>query len=179
MLFNKYNLNLTERGFNMGFTLNQLEQERQIKKLQKKEDQDTKDYEKLDNLPKINNVELKGNKTTSNLGINAENVMMSDDVTSVEDALDEINARVGANSVVKNDRIDLSGYDGTNQYTCLVDGYATLAANTSTRSGVLYMSDFAIIAGTNILSSVFVKAGTHLYCDNLTGGATAYFYPLS
>ena len=98
---------------------------------------------------------------------------------TVEDALDEINARVGANSVVKNDRIDLSGYDGTNQYTCLVDGYATLAANTSTRSGVLYMSDFAIIAGTNILSSVFVKAGTHLYCDNLTGGATAYFYPLS
>ena len=46
----------------MGFTLNQLEQERQIRKLQKKEDKDTKDYEQLSNLPKINNVELKGNK---------------------------------------------------------------------------------------------------------------------
>ena len=71
----------------MGFTLNQLEQERQIRKLQKKEDQDTKDYEQLSHLPKINDVELKGNKTTSDLGINADNVMMSDGVTSVEDAL--------------------------------------------------------------------------------------------
>ena len=87
MLHNKYNLNLTERGVNMGFTLNQLEQERQIRKLQKKEDKDTKDYEQLTNLPKINNVELKGNKTTGDLGINADNVMMSDGVTSVEDAL--------------------------------------------------------------------------------------------
>ena len=72
----------------MGFTLNQLEQERQIRKLQKKEDKDTKDYEQLSNLPKINNVELKGDKTTSDLGINADNVMLSDGVTSVEDALD-------------------------------------------------------------------------------------------
>lgn len=74
----------------MGFTLNQLEQERQIRKLQKKEDKDTKDYEQLSNLPKINNVELKGDKTTSDLGINATNVMMSDGVTSVEDALDRL-----------------------------------------------------------------------------------------
>ena len=71
----------------MGFTLNQLEQERQIRKLQKKEDKDTKDYEQLSNLPKINNVELKGDKTTSDLGINATNVMMSDGETSVEDAI--------------------------------------------------------------------------------------------
>lgn len=74
----------------MGFTLNQLEQERQIRKLQKKENKDTKDYEQLSNLPKINNVELKGDKTTSDLGINADNVMMSDGVTSVEDRLDEL-----------------------------------------------------------------------------------------
>lgn len=71
----------------MGFTLNQLEQERQIRKLQKKEDKDTSNYEQLSNLPKINNVELKGNKTTGDLGINADNVMMSDGVTSVEDAM--------------------------------------------------------------------------------------------
>jgi hypothetical protein len=68
----------------MGFTLNQLEQERQIRKLQKKEDKDTSNYEQLSNLPKINNVELKGSKTTSDLGINAGNVMMTDGVTSVE-----------------------------------------------------------------------------------------------
>ena len=72
----------------MGFTLNQLEQERQIRKLQKKEDKDTSNYEQLSNLPKINNVELKGDKTTSDLGINANNVMMSDGVTSVGNAVD-------------------------------------------------------------------------------------------
>lgn len=74
----------------MGFTLNQLEQERQIRKLQKKEDKDTEDYEQLSNLPKINNVELKGDKTTSDLGINADNVMMSDGVTSVEDKMGNV-----------------------------------------------------------------------------------------
>ena len=76
----------------MGFTLNQLEQERQIRKLQKKEDKDTSNYEQLSHLPKINDVELKGNKTTSDLGINADNVMMSDGVTSVEDAIGEVSS---------------------------------------------------------------------------------------
>lgn len=47
----------------------------------------TSDYSALNNKPKINGVELAGNKTTSDLGINADNVMMSDGVTSVEDAL--------------------------------------------------------------------------------------------
>lgn len=51
----------------MGFTLNQLEQEKQIKKLQKKGN--TADYKQLSNLPCINNIELKGNKTGSDLGI--------------------------------------------------------------------------------------------------------------
>lgn len=99
----------------MGFTLNQLEQERQIRKLQKKEDKDTKDYEQLSNLPKINNVELKGNKTTGDLGINADNVMMSDGVTSVEDALDAINDSISDNSVFevirKSDLLDESTTD--------------------------------------------------------------------
>lgn len=90
MLLNKYNLNLMKGVQNMGFTLNQLEQERQIRKLQKKEDKDTKDYEQLSNLPKINNVELKGDKTTGDLGINATNVMMSDGVTSVEEAVENM-----------------------------------------------------------------------------------------
>ena len=115
MLLNMYNLNLIERGVNMGFTLNQLEQERQIRKLQKKEDKGTSDYEQLSNLPKINNVELKGNKTTSDLGINADNVMMPDGVTSVEDALDAINDSISDNSVFetlsKSDLLDESTTD--------------------------------------------------------------------
>lgn len=44
-------------------------------------------YTDLTNQPQINGNTLTGNKTTSDLGINATNVMMSDGVTSVEDAL--------------------------------------------------------------------------------------------
>jgi hypothetical protein len=47
-------------------------------------------YADLSSKPQINGVELSGNKTTGDLGINADNVMMSDGVTSVESALDEI-----------------------------------------------------------------------------------------
>jgi hypothetical protein len=38
----------------------------------------TSDYTDLTNKPSINSVELSGNKTTSDLGINADNVMMND-----------------------------------------------------------------------------------------------------
>ena len=47
-------------------------------------------YNDLTNKPQINGVTLSGNKTTSDLGINADNVMMSDGVTSVEDAVDVV-----------------------------------------------------------------------------------------
>ena len=46
-------------------------------------------FSDLSNKPSINSVELSGNKTTGDLGINADNVMMSDGVTSVEDAITE------------------------------------------------------------------------------------------
>ena len=45
-------------------------------------------YTDLSSQPQINSNTLSGNKTTSDLGINADNVMMSDGVTSVEDAVD-------------------------------------------------------------------------------------------
>lgn len=47
-------------------------------------------YTDLTNQPQINGNTLTGNKTTSDLGINADNVMMSDGVTSVEDAVDKV-----------------------------------------------------------------------------------------
>ena len=47
-------------------------------------------YTDLTNQPQINSNTLTGNKTTSDLGINADNVMMSDGVTSVEEAVDEV-----------------------------------------------------------------------------------------
>jgi hypothetical protein len=48
-------------------------------------------YTDLTNQPQINGNTLTGNKTTGDLGINADNVMMSDGVTSVEDALEALN----------------------------------------------------------------------------------------
>jgi hypothetical protein len=47
-------------------------------------------YADLSSKPQVNGVELSGNKTTGDLGINADNVMMSDGVTSVEEALDDV-----------------------------------------------------------------------------------------
>ena len=50
----------------------------------------------LSNKPQVNGVELSGNKTTGDLGINADNVMMSDGVTSVEDSLDTLTDQSGS-----------------------------------------------------------------------------------
>ena len=55
-------------------------------------------YTDLTDKPKINSVELSGNKTTSDIGINATNVMLSDGVTSVKDALDNIRCGVFNNA---------------------------------------------------------------------------------
>ena len=62
-------------------------------------------YTDLTNQPQINSNTLSGNKTTSDLGINADNVMMSDGVTSVEDALGDMQAY---ETLTKADLIDES-----------------------------------------------------------------------
>ena len=51
-------------------------------------------YTDLTNQPQINSNTLSGNKTTSDLGINANNVMMSDGVTSVEEAVDDVAGKI-------------------------------------------------------------------------------------
>lgn len=60
----------------------------------------TSNYNDLTNKPSINGVTLSGNKTTSDLGINADNVMMSDGVTSVEDAIDEVALKIAKTKIV-------------------------------------------------------------------------------
>jgi hypothetical protein len=67
-------------------------------------------FSDLSNKPSINSVELSGNKTTSDLGINADNVMMSDGVTSVEDALDDVANRL----ITPSGTYSLLGYDAIN-----------------------------------------------------------------
>ena len=154
----------------MGFSLNQLEQERQIRKLQKKEDKDTSDYEQLSNLPKINNVELKGDKTTGDLGINAGNVMMSDGVTSVEDALDAVDKAIPVSSQTKIDTIAASAYIS---YTPTDDGYigiwcesgssqkeykAAIRDNTLTMYGIIITQTIAAY-NSEPIGGLYVKKG--------------------
>ena len=175
MLLNKYNLNLIERGVNMGFTLNQLEQERQIRNLQKKEDQDTKDYEKLSNLPKINNVELKGNKTTSDLGINADNVMMSDGVTSVEEVLDGLTARTFGTSIALTSNTSITApSDGYVVYSCgsKSGDYCYLYINNVNMGHATFASNLSALP----LSCLFVKKGMTIKFEGVN--AYAAFYPL-
>lgn len=150
----------------MGFTLNQLEQERQIRKLQKKEDKDTKDYEQLSNLPKINNVELKGDKTTSDLGINATNVMLSDGVTSVEDRLD-------AHDLTN--RVTIASYTASNKYTCPSDGYI-FVYNTSSADGYIAIDELASIGANAGRFSAFVRKGTLVWVEGTV--TSAYFSSL-
>jgi hypothetical protein len=72
-------------------------------------------YADLTNQPQINGNMLTGNKTTSDLGINADNVMMSDGVTSVEDAFNNLNGflnPVGFNVTLNTNKVKFA--DGTN-----------------------------------------------------------------
>lgn len=78
-------------------------------------------YTDLSNKPQINSVELSGNKTTSDLGINADNVMMSDGVTNVEGAFNNLNGflnPVGFNVTLNTNKVNFAdgtdGNDGAN-----------------------------------------------------------------
>ena len=98
-------------------SLNILEIARKVQKLE--EAGGTTDYLDLSNKPQINGNTLTGNKTTSDLGINADNVMMSDDVTSVEQAVDRI-----TQPGITAERVDISAFNTqSNPYTCPADGY--------------------------------------------------------
>lgn len=66
----------------------------------------TSDYEKLSNLPKINSVELKGNKSFSDLGLDAESLSYDNTesslvATNVQSAIDEmiVNFQAGVDDV--------------------------------------------------------------------------------
>jgi hypothetical protein len=75
----------------------------------------TGSFSDLSNKPQINSVELSGNKTTSDLGINAGNVMMSDGVTSVEDALDEVAGEI-EKIIVQNGTVSVTGVSNNWMY---------------------------------------------------------------
>lgn len=157
----------------MGFTLNQLEQERQIRKLQKKEDKDTSNYEQLSNLPKINNVELKGDKTTSDLGINADNVMMSDGVTSVEGAITSIGSvlyeyTAGANETWSSALDHLYGHTGLNTAILTPNIGIIFMPSVLDRFGAIYLNS----NGKLITAAIHMKQSGSMYRENAADSTT-------
>ena len=137
-------------------------------------------FSDLSNKPSINSVELSGNKTTSDLGINADNVMMSDGTTSVEDAL-------YANSF--GTVVNLASYSSSNPYTCPSDGYVVVKARELNgyvvvtvipKSGDSSIDVSAQATANNyVYNALFVKKGMKLYpLSTITTNLQAKFVPL-
>ena len=129
-------------------------------------------YTDLTNQPQINSNTLSGNKTTSDLGINADNVMMSDGVTSVED-------RISANDY-NGSAVQITTYtDPTNPYIVPLDGYIRFAmceirllnADGTKNVGLGYSQNSSI-------TSIFVRKGSKIYLQNIGTGTTAYWIGL-
>lgn len=120
-------------------------------------------FSDLSNKPSVNSVELSGNKTTSDLGINADNVMMSDGVTSVEDALD---------GLVSDDILFLGLISDSGPTTYLfVDGktandYVFIAIALTWYNGV-YSDNVVVIPSSEWNSSEYLKI--HRHGDDTSG----------
>ena len=101
----------------------------------------SKDYEELDNLPKINNVELKGNKTTSDLGI------------VIPEVPTNISAFNNDSGYITNSVNDLTNYSTT----------STLQTNKSIARGIEY-----IIGTQESSTSSWTGTSTDTGCSNGT-----------
>ncbi len=105
----------------------------------------------------------------------AEQVMMSDGVTSVEDAVDELNS-----PLILKDVVNLSSYSSiSNMYTFPEDGYLFLASDndSSTAEFAFYnnsgqwMGSISIKAG---LTGMQVKKGTKGFCSIVSLGSVKF-----
>lgn len=157
----------------MGFTLNQLEQERQIRKLQKKEDKDTSDYEQLSNLPKINNVELKGDKTTSDLGLQSEltfdnvptdgsnNPVKSDGIYDSEKDIYAVMGQMGAKNL-----IPYPYYEGTETEAGIT--FTDNGDGTITISGTASAQSWHFLSKRNTDTTLYLQKGAYILSGAVT-----------
>lgn len=112
----------------------------------------------------------------------ADKVMMSDGVTSVEDALDGLNA----NNL--SGRVDITAYT-TSKYVAPSDGYLYLIAGSTSStyiSAEVYGSNegnkiitTATFNNSNTYNSLYVKKGMKILIIANNNGGAAYFVPLS
>lgn len=140
-------------------------------------------YIDLTNKPSINSVELSGNKTTSDLGINADNVMLSDGVTSVEDALDEVADAFCINPNSGYTLLNLSVQAGSS-YTAPATGlyvlYVVAPGDNVTAAWYLNSNNTQIICGSDITGTIInivpLKKGTTIYTRATYGTYTVKGY---
>ena len=86
--------------------------------------------------------------------------------------------RINANAVTVGTRVNISAYTSTNPYTCPKDGYVTIYAANSGQGGRIENGNITLMILTTQTSSLYVKKGMSIY-PQLSGGAEAYYYPLS
>jgi len=101
----------------------------------------------------------------------AQQVMMSDGVTSVEEKID-------AHNVSTNTRVDITDYTSQNPYKCPCDGYVRLDITT----GQKYISIDNVNMAGGIFSNetsftLLVKKGMELAPSTGNGTFVLYFYP--
>jgi hypothetical protein len=136
-------------------------------------------YADLTNQPQINGNTLTGNKTTGDLGINADNVMLSDGVTSVEEAVDELTAN-GLGT-----RVEITSYKQANPYTAPSDGYFIIYLHPGNTGYGCIESTSCAIGGDyydtdsshNARYGIYVRKGMHLFCSG--SPYFAVFIPIS
>lgn len=127
----------------------------------------TSDYTDLTNKPSINGVTLSGNKTTSDLGINATNVILSDGVTSVENEIDRKNVA----NITKQVSGLTSYSSASNPYTCPCDGYVRIVGTASTMATMFLLTEdgtnnYNIGQTKDMYISIFVRKDAKVFFEN-------------
>lgn len=137
----------------------------------------TDDYEKLSNLPKINSVELKGNKSFSDLGLDAEHLsydntdsgLVSD---TIQGAIDEmiVNFQGGVDDVY-----DACVAKGSTPASHSLSDVITAIGNIATggtltvlRTGTGAGSDMTINQSFTMTKSGYLIATSYVYMDTMS-----------
>lgn len=136
--------------------------------------------------------EFNVNKTTGGLDPTAgmpetypaDQVMMSDGVTSVEEAVDELaenvstlSNRVGAHTF--GTAVNVATYTAANKYTCPSDGYIRYETSGSAPTAAIYMGGKMYgYVNTATAGNIFVKKGAKIHCTTVNN-TTVEFIPLS
>lgn len=113
----------------------------------------------------------------------ATKVMLSDDVTSVEDALDGLTA----NNFVESE-VNIASYTQANPYICPADGYVRIYVNYTTTNtyGDIRLNERLYSRAVNpansgliVIDNAYVKKGMSVYVAGTAGNYEGYYSALS